>query len=120
MGVKVPYTPASKITSALRTVWMRSRERASALRQTNNRCCLCGVKQSVAKGKVVKLVVHHTRRPNWDRIKRVVREELLQTPEVLWPLCKLDHDLLHEAEKRGITDQQFADGCVRAKGYESE
>lgn len=99
MGKKLPYTPNSQIRSALRVIWMRSRERAQALRNTNYCCCLCGVKQSSAKGREVKLDVHHgVHRPDWVRIFAVIREELLQKPEDLWPLCKDCHDKQHEKE----------------------
>jgi len=97
MGNKLPYTPNGKIRSALRIVWMRSRERSTALRNTGYCCSACGVKQSTAKGKEVKLDVHHTRgQVNWEKIFKVLREELLCDPEHLAPLCRKCHDELDE------------------------
>lgn len=99
MGKKLPYTPNSIIRSALHKVWLRSRERAAALKRTGYCCEECGAKQSRAKGKEQVIEVHHAdRRPNWDRIIRVVREELLQTPEALEPLCPACHDAEHSIE----------------------
>jgi len=109
MGKRVEYTPKSRITSALRTVWMRSRERAAAIKQTNGHCVTCNAKQTSAKGRVVKLQVHHAyHRPNWDRIIKVVMEELLQTPDQLWPMCKGCHVELHEKVDSGeMTQGEF-------------
>jgi predicted HNH restriction endonuclease len=109
MGKRVPYTPRSQIVSAIRKVWLRSRERAQTIKQTGGRCCLCDVKQSSAKGKEMKLAVHHAKhRPDWDRVIAVIREEVLQTPEDLWPLCPCCHDELHEAvDNEGITQDEY-------------
>ena len=101
MGKRLKYTPNSKLRSALRVVWMRSRERAEALKNTGYCCAVCGVKQSVAKGAEVRLDVHHVNHTvNWDRIFRVIREELLTPPETLAPLCKECHKKQHETERR--------------------
>jgi hypothetical protein len=35
MGKKLPYTPRSKVRAALRQLWLRSRERAAALKAAN-------------------------------------------------------------------------------------
>ena len=87
-------TPNSKITQALRQLWMRSRERATALKSTGYCCAECGVKQSVAKGKEVKLQVHHDPLINWDGIRELVRARLLDVPQK--PLCKECHAKAHE------------------------
>jgi predicted HNH restriction endonuclease len=94
MGKKLPYTPNSKIRAALRLLWMRSRERAKALKSTSYCCAECGVKQSVAKGREVKLEVHHTDGIDWDGIFDLIRERLLNVPQK--PLCKDCHAKAHK------------------------
>ena len=60
---------------------------------------MCGSKQSVAKGREVKLEVHHKRSPNWQRIFEVIREELLVDPVELECMCKECHGKHHEQER---------------------
>jgi len=95
MGKRLPYTPNSKIKNVLRVLFLRSRERAEALKNTGYCCSMCGVKQSVAKGREVKLMVHHTEGIDWDGIFDFIRERLLQTPDKLAPLCKDCNDQIH-------------------------
>ena len=97
----------TRTVSALRMIWLRSSERTEAIRQTDRRCCCCGVKQSQAKGRECKLVVHHLKRPNWERILTVIKEELFSEPQYLWPLCLECHEDLHDAEDEGIDDFEF-------------
>ncbi len=92
MGKKLKYTPNSKIKSALRQVFLRSRERGSAIKRDKYTCQRCGVKQSKAKGREVKVEVHHTAGvENWNEIYRVIREHLLCDPGKLETLCKKCH-----------------------------
>ena len=57
MGKRLPYTPRSKIRNVLRRyVWLRSRERAAALKREKYSCMECKKKQSKAKGKAFKLL----------------------------------------------------------------
>ncbi len=98
MGKRVEYTPQSIIVSAVRRLWLRSRERSKALKNADYRCENCGDKQSKVKGKEVKLEVHHPFGINWKRIIEVVREELLQTPDRLQVLCKPCHLKEHAKE----------------------
>jgi predicted HNH restriction endonuclease len=93
-----PVTPLSRIRSALRTVWLRSRERAQAVKDQKNTCQECGRKGSVAKGREVKIEVHHIDRVDWDGILRLVRDQLLQDPSRLRCLCKECHKKTHERE----------------------
>ncbi len=99
---KLPYTPNSRIRSALRVLWLRSRERAACLKAHGNCCAECGIKQTAAKGREVKLDVHHSNGVgNWERIFQVIREELLCDPSHLVPLCEKCHDKKHDdAEKK--------------------
>ena len=90
---KKPITPRSKIISCLRQLWLRSRERAAALKRAEYKCEKCGVKQSKAKGKEVFLEVHHVNGiNNWDKVIDEIYKEILISPEFLQPLCKTCHE----------------------------
>ena len=97
----------TKTLSALRMIWLRSRERGDAIKETDRRCCCCGVRQSAAKGREAALTVHHLHRPNWERILTVIKEELFSEPVYLWPMCNECHEDLHFAEDEGIDDFEF-------------
>jgi predicted HNH restriction endonuclease len=94
-----PYTPSSRIRSALRLLWMRSRERGEALKNTGYCCSVCGIKQSAEKGRVVKLEVHHVDGCDWEGVIDMIRQKILQTPEKLAPVCKPCHKKLGEGQK---------------------
>ena len=100
MAKKLPYTPNSQIKSALRRLWLRSRERASAIKRDNYSCCRCGVKQSRAKGKEFKVEVHHKEGvENWQELYDSIRKHLLIEPEHLETLCKECHKMDHVHKK---------------------
>jgi len=99
MGKKLPYTPNSKIRSALRVLWMRSRERSTALKNTDYCCSVCGVKQSGAKGREVRLAVHHLEHIDWEGLFNDIRRRLLHDPKMLAPVCKDCHKEIHDKEK---------------------
>jgi len=95
MGRKAAYTPNSKIRSAFRQLWLRSRERQAALKR-DKYTCSCGRKQSRAKGKEVKVQVHHRDGEiQWDKIIQFIRETLLVPPELLETLCEECHKEKH-------------------------
>lgn len=96
-----------KLISALRMIWLRSQERGDAIRSTDRRCVSCGVRESKAKGKEAKITVHHVKRPDWERIVRVIKEELFSDIQWLWPICPDCHDDLHDAEEEGYHDYEF-------------
>ena len=97
MSKKLPYTPNSKITSALRKLWLQSRERNQALKNANRYCEKCGVKASTAKGKEQKLEVHHKDGvTNWQKMIDAIREYLLVDPKRLKVLCPECHKKEHE------------------------
>jgi len=52
-------TNLTHIIRALRQVWLHSPERAMALKRDKYTCQICGKKQSNAKGKEHKVIVHH-------------------------------------------------------------
>lgn len=98
MGQKKPITPNSRIRRALRLLWMRSRERAQALKNTGYTCAYCGAKQSAAKGKELKLDVHHLDGIQWNGLCDIIRERMLPDPSRLAPACKACHSKLTNEE----------------------
>ena len=87
MGKKQPNTPRSRVRAALRQLWLRSRERAARLKTDEYKCQRCGVKQSTARGRVVKVQVHHTRGIEWEQLINLVYEHLLVGEDELETLC---------------------------------
>lgn len=91
MGKKSPNTPRSRVRAALRQVWLRSRERLAALQRESYCCERCHRKQSVAKGRELKLEVHHKDGIDWDGVIDLVIERILVDPANLEVLCKDCH-----------------------------
>ena len=76
----------------MRQLWLRSRERAAALKRDGYTCQKCGGKQSRAKGKEFYVEVHHKEGIcNWDELCNAVYRYLLCDPEHLETLCKECH-----------------------------
>lgn len=93
---KLPTTPRSRVRSALRTVWLRSRERAARLKQAGNCCERCGIKASKAKGREVSVQVHHRDGvSNWEAVIDAVYRELLVDPALLEAICETCHQAEH-------------------------
>lgn len=87
-------TPRSRIKGMLRQIWLRSSERAEALKRDKYTCQGCGVKQSRAKGKEAKVQVHHKDGIDvWDEIIELIYDQLLCDPDKLETLCPDCHDL---------------------------
>ena len=89
---KLPFTPKSKITSAIRRVWLYSRERAQALKR-DKVCQSCGADK--------KLHVHHIDpigKKAWAEIEKIIRKHILVKPNKLTVLCKRCHKLVHKDE----------------------
>lgn len=86
-------TTDARIKSALRMLWLRSKERSNCLKTANYECKACGVHQSAAKGQEVKVEVHHKEGIcNWEEIYKAIRKNLLTSnPEELECLCKECH-----------------------------
>ncbi len=99
MGKRLPHTPRSKVRAALQQLWLRSRERAAALKTAGYRCEECGAKQSAAKGRVVALEVHHMNGVEWEQVIDYVYRHLLCNPADLEVLCKACHEDRHEHEE---------------------
>ena len=94
MGKRLESTPRSRVRQALRQLWLRSRERAAALKRDGYACQAdgCGKKQSLAKGKEVYVEVHHIDGMDWERLIDLVYESgLLCSSDRLRTLCKECH-----------------------------
>jgi len=91
MGRRQEHTPTSQIKSALRKMWLRSRERAKRLKEDEYTCQRCGRKQSKAKGKELFVEVHHRDGVKWLEIISFIREHLLCHPQHLETICKDCH-----------------------------
>ncbi len=88
LGKRLPHTPRSKVRSALRQLWLRSRERAAALKRDKYTCQACHRKQSKAKGKEFAVEVHHKDGiPNWEAVIDAVFKYILCDPDHLETLC---------------------------------
>ena len=99
MGKRLSYTPRSKIRAALRQLWLRSRERAEAIKRDSYTCQRCHRKQTKRKGKEFRVEVHHVEGiGNWDKVIDSIYKEILCAPEYLVVLCKTCHEET-EAEK---------------------
>lgn len=84
-------TPRSQVRSALRRLFLRSRERAFALRRDGYACSDCLRKQSIAKGKEFKVEVDHIEGIEWERMIDYIFRHLLCDPSKLETVCKADH-----------------------------
>jgi hypothetical protein len=100
MGKKLPITPVSMIKGCFRILTMRCREAHAVRKRDGNACTKCHRKHSVAKDHPVQVQVHHTKKPDWDRIIKAIREELLD-PANMVCICSDCHRNLHEADKSG-------------------
>jgi predicted HNH restriction endonuclease len=88
-------TPRSRIKGMLRQIFLRSRERARVLKETDYCCDKCGVKQTSKKGEEIKLDVHHVKGIDcWNEIIDIIEDKLLCIghEEDLQPLCKECHN----------------------------
>lgn len=93
MGKRLEYTPNSKIRQALRQLFLRSRERANAIKRDGYTCQKCNRKQSKAKGKEFKVQVHHKENIlNWEKLFDAVREYLLCSPDKMITYCEECHE----------------------------
>lgn len=90
---KLPTTPRSQLRSALRKAWLRSRERAAAIKRDRYTCVRCGAKQSRARGREVFVNVHHKVAINWDQLLQLIYDSgLMCGPEGLETLCVDCHE----------------------------
>jgi len=86
-------TPRARIKGMLRQIFLKSNERAEALKRDNYTCVDCGKKQSVKKGFECKVQVHHKEGINvWDEIIDLIYKHLLCDVDKLETLCVDCHD----------------------------
>lgn len=86
-------TPRGQIRSALRLLFLRSKERAEALKRDKYTCQKCGVKQSKKKGFEQKVQVHHKEGiDNWNEVIDLIYLKLLCDTEKLETLCPECHE----------------------------
>ena len=90
----MPKTPDSRIRSTLRSLFLRSKERAEVLKRCGYTCVQCGKKQSVAKGREVKVEVHHRSGIDWAGLFDDIRRRLLNADD-MEVLCKDCHRREH-------------------------
>lgn len=96
MGRKLPTTPRNKVRAALRQLWLRSRERAAAIKREGNTCEHCGKKGSKAKGREVAIEIHHDYGVEWEMMIDYIFRHLLCSPDKLTVLCKECHNEVHK------------------------
>lgn len=76
------------VRSVLRQLWLRSRERAAALKRDQYTCTRCGKKQSKARGREQAIEVHHVEGiGNWEAVIDLVFAEILCSPDKLRTIC---------------------------------
>ena len=103
MSKRKPTTPHSQAKSALRQLWLRSRERAAAIKRDKYTCQDCGAKQSRAKGREVYVEVDHLEGVSWERILEYIYRHLLVDPSKLETVCKGCHKKRTEERKNGTS-----------------
>ena len=92
MGKRSEGTPRSKVRSAIRQLFLRSRERAACLKAAGYTCAACGVKQSRKKGAEVYVEVHHRSGiGNWEAVIDAIYKDILCHPDLMEVLCKACH-----------------------------
>ena len=100
MGKRSLSTPRSIIRDAVRQVWLRSRERAAAIKAESNTCEACNVKGHKSKKhpeENVIIEVHHLDGCHIERIVDMFFESgLLCDPSRLQVLCKECHKKITE------------------------
>jgi 5-methylcytosine-specific restriction endonuclease McrA len=80
-------TPRRQVRAAIRKLWLRSRERASALKRDQYTCQVCGKKQSRKKGHEQKVEVHHLNGIEWEKIIDYIFRHVLVDPKHLMTEC---------------------------------
>ena len=96
---KKPITPRSKVRAALTMLFLRSRERAAAIKRDKNTCQVCQQKGSKAKGREVYTECHHINGAHKDRIIDIIYEHLLCHPDYLMTVCRECHNKITEENK---------------------
>lgn len=95
---RLPYTPSSQIRNMLNKLFLHSREHQAAQKRDKNTCQDCGRKKSMAKGREVKVQVHHLREKAryFKSIEKLIRKSWLCNEDYLVTLCPECHDKRHQ------------------------
>lgn len=104
MSRRKATTPRSQVRSALRQLWLRSRERQAALKRDKYTCQDCKIKQSRAKGRQVRVEVDHLDGVRWEAIIEHIYRHLIVPPEKLETVCQACH-LVRTAIRKRIEGQ---------------
>lgn len=88
---RLPTTPRSQVRSAIRRLWLRSRERAAALKRDKYSCVECHKKKSKAKGREVRVEVHHLDGIDWSLVVEYIYRHVLVSPDKLEVRCEDCH-----------------------------
>jgi sarcosine oxidase delta subunit len=100
-GMRRPRTPRGVIRERLRKyLWLMSNERAYAVKRDHNTCQRCGAKGSVARGREVKIEVHHkSGKAGLDAAVTAIMDTLLPDPAELECVCYDCHKKEHEVKQ---------------------
>ena len=85
-------TPRTRVKGMLRQIFLKSCERAAALKRDGYTCQGCGSKQSVKKGCECKVQVHHKLGIEWDNIIDLIYQQILCDVAQLETLCISCHN----------------------------
>lgn len=85
MSRKKPITPNSVIRSALRKLWLQSRERYAVLKI--GKCRKCGRGKVELERSGIALEVHHIENIDWVPVFEAIRKQILVDPKKLSCLC---------------------------------
>jgi 5-methylcytosine-specific restriction endonuclease McrA len=106
LGEYIP-TPKYKVYGQLRQIFLRSKERAYAIKRDGYTCQICHRKQCKARGKEVQLNVHHLNPigETWKELQEIMFDKVLCRPEQLQTLCKECHREIEGKEKNNVSNQ---------------
>lgn len=107
----------------LSQIFLRSRERAAAVKRESGRCQSCGVKgrpKAIRNGPAVALQVHHLDGGGIDEIMNLIYTRLLCHPSRLQVLCRACHEEIEHlgtchGRKKTLTPPSSCDTAIPVK-----